>query len=249
MRISSMNAITNLSKYGLHTRFIRSMNTVGARATGTALGIKSIWNSTWRTGGRPGSSSGKTSRNSLTTGMTRTDTVADCFLWLALCFCSFWLDDPTCFNISPKGFWPSILLLTVIIVTVAIVVAVVLVVVDAIIGIVVVVVVGVPSIIKLAFVITGWAYAFHQDKASSVNSSECHFVFLGTIAMRKYRFSPFKPANKANNSFCTIEVERLTAYKLFIVSLSCYKIFFWSSVLIDADAADVDLLLGGILST
>nr|GEU82988.1 hypothetical protein [Tanacetum cinerariifolium] len=31
-----------------------------------------------------------------------------------------------------------------------------------------VVVVGVPSIIKLSFVITGWAYAFHQDKASSV---------------------------------------------------------------------------------
>nr|GEY30536.1 hypothetical protein [Tanacetum cinerariifolium] len=57
-------------------------------------------------------------------------------------------------SIGPEGFWPSILLLTVIIVVVAIVVAVILVVVAAIIGIVVVVV-GVPSIIKLSFVITG----------------------------------------------------------------------------------------------
>nr|GEW74034.1 uncharacterized mitochondrial protein AtMg00810-like [Tanacetum cinerariifolium] len=68
MRISSINTITNLSKYGLHTRFMRSMNTPGARATGAALGANSIWNSTWRTGGRPVSSSGKTSRNSLAIG-------------------------------------------------------------------------------------------------------------------------------------------------------------------------------------
>nr|GEY61042.1 hypothetical protein [Tanacetum cinerariifolium] len=63
-----MNIITNLSKYGLHTRFMRSMNTAGARATGAAPGTNSIWNSTWRTGGRPVFSSGKTSGNSLTTG-------------------------------------------------------------------------------------------------------------------------------------------------------------------------------------
>ncbi|GJW87071.1 hypothetical protein Tco_0162411 [Tanacetum coccineum] len=44
-------------------------NLQGARATGAAPGIKSIWNSTWRTGGRPGRSSGKTSGNSLTTGL------------------------------------------------------------------------------------------------------------------------------------------------------------------------------------
>nr|GEX16737.1 hypothetical protein [Tanacetum cinerariifolium] len=57
-------------------------------------------------------------------------------------------------SIRPEGFWPSILLLVVIIVAVAFVVVVVLVVVAAIIGIVVVVF-GVPSIIKLSFVITG----------------------------------------------------------------------------------------------
>ncbi|GJX78717.1 hypothetical protein Tco_0326866 [Tanacetum coccineum] len=68
---------------------------------------------------------------------------------------------PTIFSwggsIRPEGFLSSILLLAVIIVAVAIVVAVVLVVVDAIIG-VVVVVSGVPSIIKLSFVIIDSLY-------------------------------------------------------------------------------------------
>nr|GFA49123.1 hypothetical protein [Tanacetum cinerariifolium] len=57
-------------------------------------------------------------------------------------------------SIRPEGFRLSILLLTVIIAMVAIVVAVVLVIVDTIIGIVVVVF-RAPSIIRLAFVITG----------------------------------------------------------------------------------------------
>nr|GEW40538.1 hypothetical protein [Tanacetum cinerariifolium] len=55
-------------------------------------------------------------------------------------------------SIGPEGFRPSILLLTINIIMVAIVVVVVLVIVDTIIGIVVV---RAPSIIKLAFVITG----------------------------------------------------------------------------------------------
>ncbi|GJU91324.1 hypothetical protein Tco_1303747 [Tanacetum coccineum] len=112
---------------------------------------------------------------------------------------------PTVFSwggsIRPKGFLSFILLLAVIIV---VVVMVVLIVVDAIIR-VVIAVSGVPSIIKLSFVIIdsvhrivlcylihqplsyvqlillacsipiGWAYAFHQDKASSVR-----FPFLAT---------------------------------------------------------------------
>nr|GEU69869.1 hypothetical protein [Tanacetum cinerariifolium] len=75
-------------------------------------------------------------------------------------------------SIRLKGFWPFILLLTVIIVTVAVV----LVIVDTIIGIVVVV--GAPSIIKLAFVTTGWVYAFHQDKASSVRVPVANVTFF-----------------------------------------------------------------------
>nr|GEU94269.1 hypothetical protein [Tanacetum cinerariifolium] len=59
-------------------------------------------------------------------------------------------------SIRPEGFWPSILLLTVIIVSVAIVVSVILVIVDTIIGIVVVVL-GAPFIFKLALVITGFS--------------------------------------------------------------------------------------------
>ncbi|GJT11182.1 hypothetical protein Tco_0858224 [Tanacetum coccineum] len=70
-------------------------------------------------------------------------------------------------NISSDSFLPSILLLVVIIVTVVIVV-VILIVIVVVIDRVVVVVGGVSSILKLLFLIIGWAYAFHQDKASSV---------------------------------------------------------------------------------
>ncbi|GKD82985.1 hypothetical protein Tco_1349824 [Tanacetum coccineum] len=41
--------------------------------------------------------------------------------------------------------------------------------------------------------------------------------------MRKHRFSTFKPADEVNCSFRTIEVERLTANELFIVSHFCYR--------------------------
>nr|GEX38964.1 hypothetical protein [Tanacetum cinerariifolium] len=101
-------------------------------------------------------------------------------------------------SISLEGFVPSILLLVVIIVTVVIVVVILVVIVVAIVGVVIVVVGGVSSIIKLLFMIigflhgivfyyllhqplgygnsflqilrqrSGWAYAFHQNKASSV---------------------------------------------------------------------------------
>nr|GFA33409.1 hypothetical protein [Tanacetum cinerariifolium] len=42
------------------------VNRYGARATGPALGIRSIWNSTGQAGGRPGKSSGNTSSKSRT---------------------------------------------------------------------------------------------------------------------------------------------------------------------------------------
>nr|GEU64379.1 hypothetical protein [Tanacetum cinerariifolium] len=104
--------------------------------------------------------------------------------------CSQWLGTvssiPTVLSwggsIRPEGFWPSILLLMVIIVTVAIVVAVVLVIVDTIIGIVVIVV-RAPSIIKLAFMITGWAYAFHKDKASSVRVPVANVTFFSSAQL------------------------------------------------------------------
>ncbi|GKE94704.1 hypothetical protein Tco_1579559, partial [Tanacetum coccineum] len=42
------------------------VNRYGARTTGAAPGIKSIWNSTGRVGGRPGESSGNTPGKSRT---------------------------------------------------------------------------------------------------------------------------------------------------------------------------------------
>nr|GFB30002.1 hypothetical protein [Tanacetum cinerariifolium] len=81
-------------------------------------------------------------------------------------------------SISSDSFLPSILLVVVITVTAVVVVVTVIlvIVVIAIVGVVIVVVIigivvvvdGVSSILKLSFVIIGWAYAFHQDKASSV---------------------------------------------------------------------------------
>ncbi|GKA43088.1 hypothetical protein Tco_0735748 [Tanacetum coccineum] len=61
-------------------------------------------------------------------------------------------------SISPEGFLYSIMLLVVIIVTVVIVIVI----------LIVVVVDDVSLILKFSSVIIGWAYAFHQDKASSV---------------------------------------------------------------------------------
>nr|GEU35959.1 hypothetical protein [Tanacetum cinerariifolium] len=116
------------------------MVTLGARATGVAPGTNSIWSSTWKTRGRPGSSSGKTSRNSLTTVPSQMTHIV------------------AIITLNSARYY---------VMQVAIVVAVVLVIVDMIIGIVFVVI-GAPSIIKLAFLITGWMYAFHQDKASSI---------------------------------------------------------------------------------
>ncbi|GJW97450.1 retrovirus-related pol polyprotein from transposon TNT 1-94 [Tanacetum coccineum] len=108
-----------------------------------------------------------------------------------------------------------------------------------IIGVVGVVVVS--SIIKLSFVIIGFeAETFPsillgylvgllysnrfgigippgQGILGESASSKFHFAVLGTVATRKYRFSLFKPTNETNSSFRTIEVERLTTHKLFLV--------------------------------
>nr|GEV66845.1 hypothetical protein [Tanacetum cinerariifolium] len=110
-------------------------------------------------------------------------------------------------SIRPEGFRPSIMLLTVIIVKVAIVVAVVLVIVDTIIGIVVIVV-GAPSIIKLAFVITGDLIGLFYSNRLGV----CIPPGQGIIA------------NEPNCSFRTIEVKRFTDYELFVVSFFAIRV-------------------------
>nr|GEY51926.1 hypothetical protein [Tanacetum cinerariifolium] len=56
---------------------------------------------------------------------------------------------------------------------------------------------------------------------------------LGTIATGKYRFSSFKPADEANSTFRTLEIERLVAHKLFVATFSCHMSFTLSGVPID----------------
>ncbi|GKE87405.1 hypothetical protein Tco_1564880, partial [Tanacetum coccineum] len=115
---------------------------------------------------------------------------------------------------------------------VVVVVAIVgVVIVVAVIGVVVVVVVGsVSFIIKLSFMVIGFLPSdlisfFYSNRLgkgippeqsfpSEGTNSKSHFVLLGTFATRKYRFSPFKLANKTNSSVRTIEVEKLVTCKL-----------------------------------
>nr|GEW64006.1 hypothetical protein [Tanacetum cinerariifolium] len=105
-------------------------------------------------------------------------------------------------SISSDSFLPSILLLVVIIITVVIVVVILIVFIVAITGVVIVVVGDVSSILKLSFVIIGWAYAFHQDKASSVRVSVANVTLFSSAQLLRentdsvrsnQRMSPITP--------------------------------------------------------
>nr|GEZ56295.1 reverse transcriptase domain-containing protein [Tanacetum cinerariifolium] len=140
-------------------------------------------------------------------------------------------------SISPEGFWPSILLM-VIMVTVVIIVVILVVVIVLIVGVVIVVaiigVVVVVMIIEGTILIGQEPFQFSpgdlvgllysnrfdigippgQGILGESTSSKFHFKVLDAVAMRKYRFNSCKPMNEANSSFSTIEVERLAAHKL-----------------------------------
>nr|GEX03143.1 hypothetical protein [Tanacetum cinerariifolium] len=55
-------------------------------------------------------------------------------------------------------------------------------------------------------------------------------IVLGIVSKGKYQFSSFKPVDEANSAFCTFEIERLAAHKLFVATFSCYKSSTLSSV-------------------
>ncbi|GKC45744.1 hypothetical protein Tco_1063466, partial [Tanacetum coccineum] len=137
-----------------------------ARAISAVLGIKSIWNSTWRMGGRPGRSSGKTSGNSLTTGISSVlgqmahlvssitlNSARSCVMQSVFLTQGTVSNIPIVFSwggsISPEGFLSSVLLWLVIIVAVVGVDVMVVVVI-----VLVVVVVESSYVVKLSFVIT-----------------------------------------------------------------------------------------------
>ncbi|GKC94836.1 hypothetical protein Tco_1160278, partial [Tanacetum coccineum] len=89
-------------------------------------------------------------------------------------------------SISPKGFLPPILLLVVIIVTVVIVSVILVVVVVAIVGVVIVVaIIGVVVVVTLlaCSILIGWAYAFHQDKASSVKVPVANVTLFSLVQL------------------------------------------------------------------
>ncbi|GJZ83666.1 hypothetical protein Tco_0648839 [Tanacetum coccineum] len=87
-------------------------------------------------------------------------------------------------SISPEGFLSLNLLLVVIIVTVVIIVVILVVVVVAIVGVVIVVaiirIVVVVMITGVVVVVGGWAYAFHQDRASLVRVLVAKFPVFAT---------------------------------------------------------------------
>nr|GEX43833.1 hypothetical protein [Tanacetum cinerariifolium] len=153
-------------------------------ATSAALGIKSIWISTWRTKGRsvPGQmtylvadSTLNSTRSCVMQGefptQGKVSSIPTVFCWGG--------------SIRPEGFWPSILLLTIINVAVAIVVA--------------------RHALLPNPLASGlcWAYAFHQDKESSVrvpvaNVTLCSLVQLlreNTDSVRSNQWmSPIAPS-------------------------------------------------------
>nr|GEY18166.1 hypothetical protein [Tanacetum cinerariifolium] len=134
-------------------------------------------------------------------------------------------------SISPEGFLLPILLLVVIIVTVIFIVVaivgvvIVVTIIGVIIGVVVVVkiigvvvVIGVFAIIELSFMIISFLriIVFYYLLNQSLGYGNSFFQGLrfrsGNISFNTS--SSLKPINETNNSFCTIEVERLAAHKL-----------------------------------
>nr|GEW30018.1 hypothetical protein [Tanacetum cinerariifolium] len=231
----------------------------GARAIGDAPGIKSIWNSAWGTGGRPGKSSGKTSGNPLTTGRILSIEARDMDTKLlstpesnnSLARCGFrrnvtssgWplfmqflgksFSIPIIFSksgsISPEGFLPSNMLLAVIIVAVAIVVTVVLVVVDAIIG---------------------FEDNTYLLRAFSILSSDLVGLFYS------YRLGVCIPPGQGVIGVSLGSVF-LLVFLVFAMVVACVSraaatlstTNFLMAARVMAGAADVDVLLGGIIST
>ncbi|GJT12677.1 hypothetical protein Tco_0859719 [Tanacetum coccineum] len=117
-------------------------------------------------------------------------------------------------SISFDSFLPSVLLWLVIIVAVVGV------------GVTVVVVVESSSVVKLSFV---GAYEFPRSKASSVKVPVAN-VTLFSLAhlLEKILIGSFKPADEANCSFRTIEVERTGVPVGIIGTCHCCSLYFQS---------------------
>ncbi|GJU81887.1 hypothetical protein Tco_1284252 [Tanacetum coccineum] len=172
-------------------------------------------------------------------------------------------------GISPEGFLPSILLLVVIIVSVVIIAVILVVVVIAIVGVVIVVmfiriivvVGGVSSIFKPLFVFIGWAYAFHQDRASSVTVPVANFpvfatgvpvgpVFLlGLLALAIVASCASKATAMPSAISCWMAAKDSTKILEFKTSKDRYKDNGMIDLTIDEDPTDEDKDIGVSVSS
>ncbi|GJV48641.1 hypothetical protein Tco_1438853 [Tanacetum coccineum] len=130
-------------------------------------------------------------------------------------------------SISPEGFLPSILLLVVIIVTVVVVIVILIVVVDDDVSLY-------PHALLLSYDSTRLG---HHRLGSSTNVT----FFISTVATRKnYRFSRSNQRNEENAP----SVHSWLPSGDNTSVMSC-----WMAAKVMAGVSDVDVLLGGILST
>ncbi|GKA04721.1 hypothetical protein Tco_0683841 [Tanacetum coccineum] len=150
-------------------------------------------------------------------------------------------------RISPNSFLSSILLVVVIIVTVVIVMVILIVVVVAIVGVVIVV-----AIFGVVVVVDGWAYGFHQDKASLVRvpvanvtlSSSAHLLRENTDSFPLFAIGiSLGPVFLLGLSVFAMVAAYASRAAVIPSVMSC-----WMAAKVIAGVSDVDVLLGGILS-
>nr|GEV67212.1 hypothetical protein [Tanacetum cinerariifolium] len=110
------------------------------------------------------------------------------------------------------------------------------------------VVVGdVSSVLKLSFVIIGWAYAFHQDKASSVRVPAANVILFSLAQFLRENTDSVHLNQRMRVSLGPVFLLGLSVFAMVAAipsAISCRM-----AALVMAGAADVDFLLGGVLPT
>ncbi|GJV11048.1 hypothetical protein Tco_1352589 [Tanacetum coccineum] len=147
-------------------------------------------------------------------------------------------------RISPNSFLSSILLVVVIIVTVVIVVVILIVVVVAIVGVVIVV-----AIFGVVVVVDGWAYAFHQDKASLVRVPVANVTLSSSAHLLRENTDSF-PLFATGISLGPVFLLGLSAFAMVAACASRAAVIpsvmsCWMAAKVMAGVLDVDVLLGG----
>ncbi|GJY81951.1 hypothetical protein Tco_0494702 [Tanacetum coccineum] len=151
-------------------------------------------------------------------------------------------------RISPNSFLSSILLVVVIIITVVIVMVILIVVVVAIVGVVIAV-----AIFGVVVVFDGWAYAFHQDKASLVRVPVANVTLSSSAHLLRENTDSF-PLFAIGISLGPVFLLGLSAIAMAATCVSravamLLAINYWMAAKVMVGVSDVDVLLGDILLT